>query len=311
MFMCELNHSGEQIIKPKDKPFVLQWWAKDWVILPPRYLPDLRDAAPEHLDFLRTISDAFYLHKSVGDLYFSNRMANVVKKGLSPKLPLLTPMLLEDVIYSFETEIGDVGGGKTFTAQKLLSRIAHKSAARIMIGEELARDEAFTNTCLSFIMSIFTTALVICNLPLGSFRDFLAGPLNALHRMKLKRAEKILLPIVKRRIQEWNNDKARPHDLDSIQWMLAFSAQEENMDPLRITRELLHNLWAATSAPGSLILDMIFQLLLEPRYIEPLREEAASVVESYGWTERTFSNLTLQDSFIREINRLYPTGSSM
>jgi aspirochlorine biosynthesis cytochrome P450 monooxygenase len=280
------------------------------VILPPKYLPDLKSAAPEHLNFFKTISDAFYLHKSVGDLYSSDRMANVIKYGLSPKLPSLTPGLLEDVKYAFETEIGDVGNGKSYTAQKLMSRIAHRAAATVMVGEELARDQAFFEDCLSFIMSIFTTALVICNLPLGRFRELLAGPLSFVHRVKLERTERALLPVVKLRIEQWDKKDVANNQLDCINWILALSTTEDDRDPLRITHELLHNLWAATSAPGSLVLEMVFQLLLEPQYLQPLLDEARSVVGAYGWTEQAFNKLILQDSYIQEINRLYPTGSS-
>jgi hypothetical protein len=55
---------------------------------------------------------------------------------------------------------------------------------------------------------------------------------------------------------------------------------------------------------------MIFQILLEPQYLEPLRDEASKALKAHGYLEKFFSTLVQQDSFIREINRVYPTSSS-
>lgn len=77
-----------------------------------------------------------------------------------------------------------------------------------------------------------------------------------------------------------------------------------------LTYELLHNLWAASSAPGGMMTEIVYQLLQDPQYIEPLRHEARKAVDEFGWSEKMLARLHLQDSFIREVNRLLPTGSS-
>jgi hypothetical protein len=40
-----------------DMPFVVRWWAKDYVILPAKYLVDLKGADWSHLNFFQNISD--------------------------------------------------------------------------------------------------------------------------------------------------------------------------------------------------------------------------------------------------------------
>lgn len=57
--------------------------------MPARYLADLRTAEWSNLHFFRNISDALFLYKTVGDMYTSTvaeRMVDVVKKGLNPRL---------------------------------------------------------------------------------------------------------------------------------------------------------------------------------------------------------------------------------
>ena len=48
---------------------------------------------------------------------------------------------------------------------------------------------------------------------------------------------------------------------------------------------------------------------MRPEYVEPLRSKSAEVVSRYGLWDQAFSNRPLLDSFVRQINRLYPTGS--
>lgn len=45
-----------QIIKQKDKPFVMKWWALDYVFLPAKYLRDLKRADTRDLSFFENIS---------------------------------------------------------------------------------------------------------------------------------------------------------------------------------------------------------------------------------------------------------------
>lgn len=195
----------------------------------------------------------------------------------------------------------------------MLGAIAHRTASRIMIGEEISRDERFIHFSMSFVESIFTNALVIVNLPLGPFRNWCAWPLSILHRRKLEKCVKMLLPIVALRLNEQQSEDKLPVRLDGIEWTIVFAGSDpRDKDPRRIAEEVLHNLWAGSSAPGGLITEMLYQLLMEPKYIEPLREEIQKAISESGeWSEKALNGLPLQDSFIREINRLYPTGASM
>ena len=52
-----LSTRFDQISKPEQKPFVMNWWAKDYIFLPPKYLDDLRRAENDHLSFFKNISD--------------------------------------------------------------------------------------------------------------------------------------------------------------------------------------------------------------------------------------------------------------
>ncbi|KAL9119449.1 MAG: hypothetical protein Q9187_003996, partial [Circinaria calcarea] len=54
---------------------------------------------------------------------------------------------------------------------------------------------------------------------------------------------------------------------------------------------------------------MLFLILEDPSYLEPLRREVDDAIAKHGWSEKIINSLPLQDSFIREVNRMYPIFS--
>lgn len=213
--------------------------------------------------------------------------------------------------YSSQESYRSHRSGKTaVTAQSFFTVIVHRAASRILIGEELCRDDVFIKMTTDFVMSIFITGVIIVKLPVGWLRDWLAYPLSMWHRNKLARCARMLFPVVRKRITEWNSREGSNGRLDAIEWSLMLAAEPSSVDAERLTTELIHNLWAGTSAPGGLVTEIMFQLLLEPQYRKPLIKEAQEALEPDGqWSEKALGRLPLLDSFIREVNRLYPTGS--
>jgi cytochrome P450 len=76
----------------------------------------------------------------------------------------------------------------------------------------------------------------------------------------------------------------------------------------QMSHELVHLLGASHTPVGMTITQMAWQILARPEYLEPLRKEAEAAVAKVGFTDRIVEFLPLQDSFIREANRLYPNN---
>ncbi|CAG8972406.1 hypothetical protein HYALB_00007160 [Hymenoscyphus albidus] len=155
---------------------------------------------------------------------------------------------------------------KGVNAMGFFGGISHRVASRIFVGEELCQDERFLETSQSFLNSIFMTALVIVKLPLGPFRQLFCWPLSRVHAWRLRKAAKLLLPEVKKRMQlRMDKCKTAAHKLDAIEWTLDFPASTPfNDTPEQITTELLYGLWAGSSVPGGMLTEIVYQLLLLP-----------------------------------------------
>jgi cytochrome P450 len=206
----------------------------------------------------------------------------------------------------------------TFNASKLFSRIMQRTTTRILVGPEFARDERFITSSLATNEGIFLNAILVVLLtvfpfslgPLGGLGSWVGTRLSG-HLRQLDRTTKMLRPVIKQRLRDW--DKRDKVDLsDGISWTIEETREAGiKIDVLRVAHQVTHNLWAGSSAPSSLVTQLVFQTLQHPEYIAPLREEIKQLVDEYGWSERTLNEMVKVDSFIRECNRLFPAGCGM
>lgn len=163
---------------------------------------------------------------------------------------------------------------------------------------------------MDFSESIFINGITLTMIPLGPLRRPISWIGSFRHRRKLEKALSVIQPVVEHRLAQQASNAKPSSNSDALDWTieLASSSPKENT-PRRIALHVLHNLWAGSAAPGGLVTQMVFQLLLEPKYLEPLVAETENAVSSYGYSDKALNSMPLLDSYIREINRLYPTGS--
>ncbi|KAI0455767.1 cytochrome P450 monooxygenase [Xylaria acuta] len=296
-----------KIMVPFDRPFVVTWWSLSNLILPPRYLPDLHHFKSEDASFLKNFSDAVRLHYSVGSLYESDRMGDILRKGLNPALPSLTTLIVSEIKRAIDLEIGKPEEWKTFKTVDLFIMISHRVVSRLLAGEELSRDEDFIHLSLKFGDSVFVTGLIISQLPLGPFRGIVGWLIALYHRWMLYRIVRVVEPVIARRMSEARTSKTVPRYDDSIEWAIKLNDPPQR-DSRTITLEMLHILEAAAGAPGAMMSEMIYQLLVEPHYFQPLRDEIRDARKGARSTDETIQKLRLMDSFLMETNRMYPVG---
>lgn len=295
---------------PTDKPFVVKWWSLDNLILPPKYLPDLQRVRSENASFLKNFSDAVNLQYSIGNLYESDRMGDILRKGLNPNLSRLTPLINEEIKLAIDKEIGALEDWKTFKTVELLITISHRVVSRLLAGDELSKREDFIHLSMKFSDSCFVTGLIISQLPFGPFRPFFGWLIAQYHRWTLYRMLKMTEPVIAKRMADARNEKSVPRYDDSIEWAIKLDDPPER-DSRTITLEMLHILEAAAGAPGAMMSEMIYQLLVEPHYIQTLIEEIEAAKESSADLNEAMQKLVLMDSFIMETNRMYPVGGGM
>lgn len=113
------------------------------------------------------------------------------------------------------------------------------------------------------------------------------------------------------RMEEMKNNNDRKPETDAIEWTINLlpdrPAREQGSPPLwRLSHQLIHLLGASYTPTGFAVTQMIWKVLAYPEYLEPLRKEADEAVAQFGLSSKIVNALPLQDSFIRECNRLHP-----
>lgn len=207
-----------------------------------------------------------------------------------------------DHILAAELDIGDEW--KIVQVFSTFTEMAHRVTCRILLGEELARDKVFIKESQLFNRSLFISAILVNGVALGPFRDLVAWLTAIKHRMHLSRCTNYLTPQIEK-------VRAQPKDYNNaVKWMLELAEGDEvEGDPDRLAKQLMHLMFAGSSAPGGLVVQMIYQILMSPEYLEPLREEISRTLEETGgFTAGFVSRTPLMESFVRETMRLHPTG---
>ncbi|EMD58399.1 hypothetical protein COCSADRAFT_154619 [Bipolaris sorokiniana ND90Pr] len=290
--------------KSLGKPFIAKVFGRDYLLMPPKYLDDVRKADEDNLSFAHCFSEAFNVHVSAGDVYASKIMPDAVKQHLNPQLPSLVETMREECEYVLEAELGIGSEWKTIQVFPVFTEMAHRITSRILLGKELARDKDFIQESQLFNRSLFVSAIMINGIALGPFRNLVAWLAATQHRVHLSRCTKHLIRQIEKVCSQSNNCN------NAIKWVLDLAKDDKiESNPDRMAKQLMHLMFAGSSAPGGLVVQMIYQILMSPEYLEPLRAEITRALEETGGFTTSFTSRTpLMESFVRETMRLYPTG---
>ncbi|OJD30993.1 membrane dipeptidase [Diplodia corticola] len=290
--------------KALGKPFVTKVFGRDYLLMPPRYLDDVRKANEHNLNFAQCFSEAFNVHVSAGNVYSSNLMPDAVKQYLNPQLPSLVEAMNAECDHILSTELEAASEWKTVQAFPTFTAMAHRITCRILLGKELARNKDFVERSQSFNRSLFISAILINGVALGPLRSLIAWIAAVKHRADLARCTKHLMPKI-----EQTRSQMGEYD-DAVKWMIELAGDDAvESKPQRLAHQLMHLMFAGSSAPGGLVVQMVYQILTSPEYVEPLRREMATTLEETGgFTASFLSRTPLLESFMRETMRLYPTG---
>ena len=202
---------------------------------------------------------------------------------------------------------------KRINANTTCSALLHRTTSRILVGPSLCRNESYLAVSSRFSRSLFIFGTLWNFMALGPFRRFFAWLTIRGHTRDLHQATSMLLPLIQQRRIETAEGVDMSKYKDMVQWTLDTPPSMDGDDhPLHQAHHVLHLTFAASSASGVLTTQGMFQLLMHPEWVEPLREEVERQVKSHGgWTDKALSDMKILDSFLRETMRMYPAGSCM
>lgn len=194
-----------------------------------------------------------------------------------------------------------------------LLQVIAGASTRAISGTSLCRNRQWMSTCVRYVENVFITTLILRLFPRTFHRcisPFL--PSFWLVHFHLRRAKKIITPIIEERLQKrkisnekiFNEEVQRP--LDLLQYMIDH-AENEDLDSERLAHLVLMSNIAGIHTTTMAITHAVYDLCEHQEYIPLLREEIEQVLlNDGGWQPDTHNKLHKFDSFLKESQRFSP-----
>ncbi|KAL3478373.1 cytochrome P450 [Aspergillus californicus] len=305
-----LIHEGYK--KYKDVPFYILKPDADMIVLPAKYLKEIRSLPGTTISLIDAQFDSIcgdYLNI----LSDSNLSAHTVSKKLTPAIPRIVPKIVNELEHAFDVEVPECNGRWTSVyLYHMILKLINRSTSRIVVGDVLCRNEDWLNIVLDYSHDLAIVMMIIRPFP-KLLRPYIAKLLPSVRRLKqtFKRAEDIFVPmIIERREAEASNPNFKKPD-DFMQWMMDSADNEYDRKPENIAKGLMIiQVLGIVHTSTMLITQSLYDLIIRPEYLAPLRLEIMDSLSS-GWAKATSPRLASQrrlDSFLRESQRLTPTS---
>ncbi|KAK4172411.1 cytochrome P450 [Triangularia setosa] len=323
--MVQNVHEGyDKICKTKNLPFAVptMWTGNAVVVLPPSLLHLVNAPESELTGFWALIENIqlpyFIPHRDVIEnvIHFEVSRKDLTKRNVERQ----AAPTADEVDVCFRELWGtDTKQWKTINGWEMCGSIIARVALRTLIGHPMCRNQTLLDQTRKFADALFGAAAVInCTPP---FMRPVVAPLLALPaKMYGARCRKILEPLVRERIQLWEeHNKSGKGELpsDFLQWLIPRCAGHgpEHMDPTKIAMRILALNTMFIFAMSYVFAHTVIDLCASPDKDELLRgidEECRRVVTEYHpeglASKEAVDQLYRTDSAIRESMRLSDVG---
>ncbi|KAF9231273.1 cytochrome P450 [Melanogaster broomeanus] len=296
--------------KHKDAPFKVATLHRWMVILGgSRYLEDITKYRDDELSAVEASNDIMKIEYTLGHQVYRNPYHTpIIHTQLVRNIGFLYPDVRDEVVTALQ-EILNLKDNewKSVPAVHTMQQVVCRTINRVFVGLPLCRNPDWLDLSLQFTLDVVKGAMII-----GLFPTFMA-PLVIRFMTSIpgstRRGMKHLRPIIEERqkhLDEYGTTWAdKPNDLLSL---LMDKAEGSERTVKSLTKRMLAINFAATQTSSNIVTQTLYNLAANPQYIQPLREEVESVVESEGWSKAALEKMSKIDSFIRESQRIEGLG---
>ncbi|KIJ09985.1 hypothetical protein PAXINDRAFT_86692 [Paxillus involutus ATCC 200175] len=270
-----------------------------------QFVEDLRKASDDELSFAEAANENLKMEYTLGhDVHHNPYHVAIIRLQLTRNIGVLCPDMKDETVVAFE-EILDLRGNewKSVPALQAVQKVLCRTSNRIFVGLPLCRNSDWVDLTVNFTLDVVKGAVMI-----GLFPNAMA-PLVARFMTNIpasaRRGMKHLGPIIEERrkhLEEYGKDWAdKPNDF--LSWLMddphgsQTSVQDLTMRILTLNFAAIHCLTQA-----------LYTLAANPQYMQSLREEVESVVETHGWSKGALVKMRKIDSFLKESQRMEGVG---
>jgi cytochrome P450 len=188
-----------------------------------------------------------------------------------------------------------------------IQRVICATTNRVFVGAPLCRDRDYQTLNLNFAVNVVKSATIISMFP-KPLKPIVARTLSNLPS-QIRQETEFIRPMVEERfarMEEFGEDwDDKPNDM--LMWLMSEAkGAERSLEGL--ARRLLFVNFAGIHTTSIVTTNVLYCLLSNPEYVEPLRHEVETAVAEEGWTKAAMDKMHKIDSFVRESMRTHSAG---
>ncbi|KAK6826398.1 hypothetical protein RU639_005612 [Aspergillus parasiticus] len=281
--------------------------AGERLMIPTKYLDELKNAANEEIDFTASFSEMFEgRYTTIGQKWHLH--PNVVKNSLNANLELIMPDVYDEIVHAYRSLLTPSDDWQPVRMADIFTQIISRSSNRMLGGKALSRNRDWTDTSINFTTDTWLAAQQLKRYP-AWLRPIMQHVLPEMGRVRrhFTVARQVICPIVQGRSEAEQGTQNLNKPLDLLQ-MLWEGAEPADRTPEFMAYTALAISFAAIRTSSSVPTHLLYDLCAQPEYIAPLRDEIESVLREEGvlFTKAALNKLVKLDSFMKESQRFNP-----
>ncbi|KAL4799280.1 putative cytochrome P450 [Aspergillus venezuelensis] len=296
--------------KYRGKPWYVPSPLGERLMIPSKYVEELKAAPVDEVDFVATFFEMFEGHyTTMGSR--STLHPRVARVQLNQNMGSVLAPVASEIKEAFEMHLPSTEEWQAVNIADAMVNIVAQVSSRMFGGTQLSRHSEWVDATIKFARDGFIGAQAIKQYP-RIVRPFAAKFIPALKKINEyhKNARSVIVPILEAR--EAAEALGCPESggkppMDFLQWMLESSVGEEK-DKAFIASILLKLSFAAIHTSAAAPTQLLYDLCAAPGYIQPLRDEIAKErAESNGILDKAaLARLEKLDSIMKESQRFNP-----
>ena len=279
--------------KNKGSPFYVPSPSGERLMIPPKYVEEMKTAPVNEVDFMGGFFEMFE-HNFTGIGSRSTLHPRTAKQQLNQHMDEVLDPIEEEIRLTFEEKIPSCEDYVEVPMADVILECVARASNRMFGGEALSKNREWVKTTIDYANAGFMSALKIKKYPY--YIRYLVAPFIPEIQMIKKHhklAREVIVPILRQR--EANGIKPP----DFLQWMAdGAKGSEQDKDfiaeiQLKITLAALHT----SAAPP---MQLVYDLCHRPQFIQPLRDEIEAVIKRVREVDKAGLDENVQTGFVHE-----------
>ncbi|KAI0804677.1 cytochrome P450 [Irpex lacteus] len=284
-------------------PFLNSWH----VVVPgSKLIDELRQAKDGELSMLQAVVETMQLQHTMGDEATKTpaNHTSIVRNELTRNINNVLPDIHDELEQCFPEIIPLTDEWKSITAMGKILQIVARVNGRVSVGVPACRDEEYLNVSITYTTKVVIYGRLLAMIP--SFLRGIAAKNMAFRQQSIDVVLKHVGPVIEERhrnMEIFGKDwVGKPNDM--LQWLLD-SPNTETDSISSLAQRLLILSFVSIHTTSMALTNALYRLALNPEYLHPLRDEAASAIAEWGWTKAGIQKMRNADSFLKECQRLH------